>query len=340
MKEMLSIERRLVAAWYNNSAWLWPLAPFSWVFGRLAQVRRVWLQNRFQGHRYSAPVVVVGNISVGGSGKTPLVIALVKALAEHGLKAGVVSRGYGGQATEYPLLVGSDTCVEDSGDEPLLIAHMTAQLGCPVVVDPDRSRGVNYLLATHRLDVVLTDDGLQHYRLHRDIEIAVVDASRGLGNRRLLPTGPLREPIQRLHEVDFVIANGDAAEIEADAQIQLLPQRFRNLASGREVAPARWDQGSTVNAVAAIGNPQRFAATLESLGLDVKLHAKDDHRPLRLTDLLFDDNKPVIITAKDAVKLVSSVADNVWVLDVETVLPSQFVEQLLQRLHSFQQLET
>jgi tetraacyldisaccharide 4'-kinase len=217
---------------------------------------------------------------------------------------------------------------------------MTAQLGCPVVVDPDRSRGVSYLLANHRLDVVLTDDGLQHYRLHRDIEIAVVDASRGLGNRRLLPTGPLREPIQRLHEVDFVIANGDAAEVEADAQIQLLPQRFRNLANGREVAPARWDQGRAVNAVAAIGNPQRFATTLELLGLDAKLHAKDDHRPLCLTDLLFDDNKPVIITAKDAVKLVGSVADNVWVLDVETVLPSQFIEQLLQRLHSFKQLET
>ena len=340
MKEILSIERRLVAAWYGNSAWLCPLVPLSWLFGRLAQARRVWLQNRFQGRRYSAPVVVVGNISVGGSGKTPLVIALVKALAEQGLKAGVVSRGYGGQATDYPLLVSSDTCAKESGDEPLLIARTTTQFDCPVVVDPDRSRGVECLLATHRLDVVLTDDGLQHYRLHRDIEIAVVDASRGLGNRRLLPAGPLREPIQRLHEVDFVVANGDTAGAEADVQIQLLPQRFRNLANGREVVPARWDEGSAVNAVAAIGNPQRFAATLESLGLDVKLHAKDDHRPLRLTDLLFDDNKPVIITAKDAVKLVDSVADNVWVLDVETVLPNQFVEQLLQRLHSFKQLET
>jgi len=336
---MLSVERRLVAAWYSNSLWSWLLVPFSWLFGRLAQARRVWLQHRFQGRRYSVPVVVVGNISVGGSGKTPLVIALVKALAEHGLKSGVVSRGYGGQATDYPLLVRSDTCAKESGDEPLLIARVTAQLDCPVVVDPDRSRGVDHLLATHRVDVVLTDDGLQHYRLHRDIEIAVVDASRGLGNRRLLPAGPLREPIQRLHEVDFVVANGDTAVASADAQIQLLPQRFRHLATGREVVPDHWAEGSAVNAVAAIGNPQRFAATLESLGLDVKLHAKDDHRPLRPTDLLFDDNKPVIITAKDAVKLVDSVADNVWVLDVETALPSQFVEQLLQRLHSFKQLE-
>lgn len=340
MKQLVSVERRLVGAWYSSSAWLWPLVPLSWLFGYLAQARRAWLQSRFQGRPYSAPIVVVGNVSVGGSGKTPLVIALVKALAEQGLKAGVISRGYGGQAVDYPLSVRSDTCAKESGDEPLLIARMTVQFDCPVVVDPDRSRGVEYLLATHRVDVVLTDDGLQHYRLHRDIEIAVVDTVRGLGNSRLLPAGPLREPIQRLHEVDFVVANGGDAWTEADAQIQLLPQRFRNLATGREVVPTRWNEGIAVNAVAAIGNPQRFAATLESLGLDVKLYAKDDHRPLRLTDLLFDDNKPVIITAKDAVKLVDPVADNVWVLDVETVLPNQFVEQLLQRLHAFKQLET
>jgi len=336
MKESLSLERKLVGAWYSNSAWLWPLVPISWLFGSLAHLRRAWLQYRFQGSPYTAPVVVVGNISVGGSGKTPLVIALVKALAERGLKVGVVSRGYGGQAIDYPLLVCPDTCAKECGDEPLLIARMTAQFDCPVVVDPDRNRAVEYLLATYRVDAVLTDDGLQHYRLHRDIEIAVVDAARGMGNQRLLPAGPLRESMQRLHEVDFVVANGGAAVTTADAQIQLIPQRFRHLASGREVVPDRWAEGSAVNAVAAIGNPQRFAATLESLGLSVKLHAKDDHRSLRLSDVTFDDNKPVIITAKDAVKLIDVVTDNLWVLDVETTLPSSFVDQLLLRLNSLE----
>ena len=337
MKNGFSIERRLVGAWYADSPWLLLLAPLSWLFGYLAQKRRARLQRRFQGRCYSVPVVVVGNISVGGSGKTPLVIALVKALAEQGLKAGVVSRGYGGMTTDYPLSVRADTGATESGDEPLLIARETAQFDCPVIVDPNRSRAVEYLLKTYSVDVVLTDDGLQHYRLHRDVEIAVVDAARGLGNQRLLPAGPLREPLQRLNEVDFVVANGvgDTA-VDVDMQVKLQPKGFRNLADGREIAPEQWAEGSAVNAVAAIGHPQRFAATLESLGLEVSLHPKDDHQPLEANDLSFDDMKPVIITAKDAVKLVDPAPDNLWVLDIEASLPSQFVDQLLLRLKSFE----
>ena len=337
-KNSFSLERTLVAAWYRDSWWLNVLMPVAWLFKLLAGNRRSRLQKQFQGKSFAVPVVVIGNISVGGSGKTPLVIALVKALAEIGLRSGVVSRGYGGSAEHYPLLVTEDGNATRSGDEPLLIAQRTAQLNCPVVVDPDRRRGVEYLLANNEVDLVLTDDGLQHYGLHRDIEIAVLDGARGLGNGKLLPAGPLREPIERLSGVDFVVANGavePAFQPLVDAEISLQAREFRNLSDGRQVAADSWSESTAVHAVAAIGNPERFARTLEHLGLEVSLHPKDDHRRLQQADISFADNKPVIITAKDAVKLKDPVPENVWVLDVETVIDGQFVERLQQQLKLF-----
>ena len=337
-KNSFSLERTLVAAWYRDSWWLNVLMPVAWLFKLLTGNRRSRLQKQFQGKSFAVPVVVIGNISVGGSGKTPLVIALVKALAETGLRSGVVSRGYGGSAEHYPLLVTEDGNATRSGDEPLLIAQQTAQFNCPVVVDPDRRRGVEYLLANNEVDLVLTDDGLQHYGLHRDIEIAVLDGARGLGNGKLLPAGPLREPIERLSGVDFVVANGavePAFQPLVDAEISLQARVFRNLSDGRQVAADSWSESTAVHAVAAIGNPERFARTLEHLGLEVSLHPKDDHRPLQQADISFADNKPVIITAKDAVKLKDPVPENVWVLDVETVIDGQFVERLQQQLKLF-----
>ncbi|MDB2533970.1 tetraacyldisaccharide 4'-kinase [Porticoccaceae bacterium] len=337
-KNSFSLERVLVSAWYSDSWWLSLLMPVAWLFKLLAGNRRSRLQKQYQGKPFAVPVVVIGNISVGGSGKTPLVIALVKALAESGLQAGVVSRGYGGSADQYPLMVTEGGDASQSGDEPLLIAQQTAQLNCPVVVDPDRRRGVEYLLANNNVDLVLTDDGLQHYGLHRDIEIAVLDGARGLGNGKLLPAGPLREPIQRLSEVDFVVANGaveSAFQGLVDAEVSLQARVFRNLSDGRQVAADSWSESTAVHGVAAIGNPERFARTLEDLGLDVSLHPKDDHRPLQQADISFTDNRPVIITAKDAVKLKGAAPGNVWVLEVETVTDGQFVERLQQQLKLF-----
>ncbi|MBT5003575.1 MAG: tetraacyldisaccharide 4'-kinase, partial [Porticoccaceae bacterium] len=201
----LSAEKRWLNACYSNSSWLLLLAPLSWLFSLISAVRRLILQRLYQGRPFSVPVAVVGNISVGGSGKTPLIIALVKALNKLGYTAGVISRGYGGAASAYPLRVTTGTPVDQSGDEPLLIAQ---SCGCPVVVDPDRVRAVEFLLHETSCDIVLSDDGLQHYRLHRDIEIAVVDATRGLGNGRMLPSGALRESPSRLSQVDFVVLNG------------------------------------------------------------------------------------------------------------------------------------
>lgn len=329
----MSLEQFLVNAWHRDSWWLLFLRPFALLFSGLARLRRRWLQGKFQGVPFAVPVIVVGNLSVGGSGKTPLVVALVKAFAERGLKAGVVSRGYGGRAAQYPSLVSAASVAAEVGDEPLLIAQQSSELDCPVVVDPNRQQGVEYLLANAQVDLILTDDGLQHYGLHRDVEIVVIDGVRGLGNQRTLPAGPLREPVQRLSEVDFVVANGAAAGFASDTEIRIVARAFRHLASGSIVGLDAWAESRSVHAVAAIGNPERFAKTLEGLGFDVSLVGKNDHQPLLLADISFNDQLPVIITAKDAVKFTHSAPGNLWVLDVELMVESAFVDRLIQRLN-------
>lgn len=335
---MPSAEQRLTRAWYNSSWWLVFLLPTAWLFSLLSGLRRRRLQSQYQGRAFAVPVAIVGNISVGGSGKTPLIIALVKALNARGYRVGVVSRGYGGRAQSYPLDVVEGLSAAQCGDEPLLIAQACR---CPVVVAPDRVAAVERLLETDNCDLILSDDGLQHYRLHRDIEIAVVDAARGLGNRYCLPAGPLRESAQRLNQVDFVLVNGGSDNSASGAalpmpsaniqshHIALQPSVFRHLASGKTVAPCDWMESSSVHAVAAIGNPERFAATLETLGLAVDLIGCDDHQPLQLADLSFDDDRPVIITAKDAVKYADTVTDRIWVLEVEMIVPTEFVDSFI-----------
>ena len=327
----LSVEQRLLRAWYSDSWWLVFLRPVSWLFSGLARARRRRLQNRFQGRAFKAPVAVIGNISLGGSGKTPTIIALVKSLAARGIKAGVVSRGYGGRARRFPLEVKFDTDVTLCGDEPKLLALELSSLGCPIVVAPDRLMAVEYLLALTDVDIVLSDDGLQHYSMHRDLEVVLIDGARGLGNGRTLPAGPLREPVERLLEVDLVLINGqaDIPGVRADGRIGLQPRLFRHLASNKTVAADNWRESRVVHGVAAIGNPERFAASLQSLGLEVLLHGKDDHKVLSPGDLEYADQLPVIITAKDAVKLGGPIPDNLWVLDVEMVLEPTFVDEFI-----------
>ncbi len=298
----MSAEKRWLNACYSNSSSLLLLAPLSWLFSLISAVRRKILQRLYQGKCFSVPVAVVGNISVGGSGKTPLIIALVNALNKRGYTAGVVSRGYGGAANAYPLLVTSETPVDQSGDEPLLIARLC---GCPVVVDPNRVRAVEFLLHETSCDIVLSDDGLQHYRLHRDIEIAVVDAARGLGNGRMLPSGPLRESPSRLSQVDFVVLNGSGADIGAELDlvgahhVELQALGLRHIASDVLTPVDMWEGGRKAHAVCGIGHPDRFAQTLTTLGFEVILSSVNDHQHLSSDDLTFGDDLPVIITSKD-----------------------------------------
>lgn len=337
----MSLEQRITRAWNHNSRWLLCLIPLSWLFAALSAPRRVYLQGKYQGHRFSAPVVIVGNITVGGSGKTPLIISLITALKERGFSPGVVSRGYAGCASSYPLSVTADTAVSESGDEPLLIATLT---GCPMVVDANRTAAVRYLLGHFDCDVVLCDDGLQHYRLHRDIEMIVVDGQRGLGNSRLLPAGPLRERPQRLKQADFVVVNGGSEKsLFSDPNIasvvvqamSVRPTYFTHLQSGRRETVEAWLASyvdTAVHAVAAIGNPQRFADTLSGMGLSVTLQSFDDHQALTAADLTFTDDLAVIVTAKDAIKLSGQVANNIWSLDVEADIAPAFIDKLAKKL--------
>jgi len=327
-----SIQQILVNAWYKPRSWVLLLAPLAGLFRLVVGLRRYFLQRSRQGRGLALPLAVIGNITVGGSGKTPLIIELVRVLSSRGYRVAVISRGYGGNASSYPLEVKIDTPVAHCGDEPLLIKQKLDQFGCSVVVDANRSRAADYVITNCHCDLILSDDGMQHYKLHRDAEIAVVDGARGFGNGWCLPAGPLREPINRLNDVDFVLFNGPSKHClkhKNSYHFSMVPVAFRQLTTGKMVPASAWALSSEVHAVAAIGNPHRFATSLESLGLQVILHAVDDHKLLDSEMLNFDDAKPVIITEKDAVKFDTVDAEHIWVLDAAISLDSQFVDSFL-----------
>ena len=322
---------RLVRGWYEDAWWLRLLAPLSWVFGFLARRRRMAaLTGKRPPWRAPVPVLVVGNLTVGGTGKTPLVIWLVRRLREWGLKPGVVSRGYGSRAGRDPVSVpaaGGDPALV--GDEPPLIA---ARTGAPVVVCRDRVKAVRRLVQQHDVNVVVSDDGLQHYALARDVEIAVIDGDRRLGNGRLLPSGPLREPASRLAEVDLIIATRRPSGLAANESVMhVRPLFFTNLKSGVKMVPDRFAaQYPNVNAVAGVGNPDGFAQTLRTLGLRPALHPLDDHHRYSGDEVRFDNDWPVVCTEKDAVKLrrLDIVLDHCWSLEIETEIGPEGVRRL------------
>jgi len=306
--------------WYEPSIASLALLPLSWLFRTIVWTRRRLYRNGLlRSFRLDTPVVVVGNLTIGGTGKTPVTIALVDALLDRGMRPGVVSRGYRGTVGHSPLpvLPHSDPAVV--GDEPVLIAE---RCRCPVAVHPDRVAAAR-LLEEQKVDVIVADDGLQHYRLERDLEIAVVDGTRGFGNGRLLPAGPLREPASRLRQVDQVLVNGAAgrpppAIPAATCHFELVPGPLTCLASG-ERRDLESFAGQRVRAVAAIGNPERFFALLRAQGLDVSPHALPDHAELGAADLDFGDGLPVMITEKDAVKCRHLSVAGVWYLPVDAV---------------------
>ena len=300
----LSPESRLVDSWYSGSSWLDLFRPFSSVFGWFAKRRRVRFEKGVsQQWKAPIPVVVVGNITVGGTGKTPLTIFLSRWLTKRGFKVGLVSRGYGGRA-KYPLLVSPTTDIIGAGDEAVILARRS---NCPVVVDPDRVRAVKKLVREYSLDVVISDDGLQHYALNRDIEIAVIDGERGVGNGRLLPSGPLREPISRLSEVDWVVSNGTCDTdlgVSFDRMCAVV-EAFVSLSSGRRLSPSEFSDlaGNRLIALAGIGNPMRFKTTLETMGFGVQFVAFDDHHEYKESDIRDMPAGPIVVTEKDAEKI-------------------------------------
>ena len=243
--------------WYTRHPLRWLLFPFSLVYQAITVMRRFYLQ-RFCQQPCSVPIIVVGNLTVGGVGKTPLVIALAQQLQLRGLRVGIVSRGYGATVADFPHEVSVDETAIHVGDEPLLLARKTA---CPVVIAPDRVQAVRYLLDKYQSQVIISDDGLQHYKMGRAIDIAVIDGIRGLGNGLSLPAGPLRESSKRLQTVDFVVVNGGSWP--GGYRMDLQPSELTQLINGKTIRVA--DLSCPVAAVAAIGHPQRFFATLQAL---------------------------------------------------------------------------
>ncbi len=272
-------------------------------------------------NNFNVPVIVVGNITVGGSGKTPIVIALVNHFKQQGKRVGMVSRGYGG-SYQGSLSVDQNTDAYLSGDEPLLIA---IQSQVPVVVNTDRAQAVKDLIIRDNVNLVISDDGLQHYAMGRQVEIAVVDGDRRFGNGFFLPAGPLRESPSRLKTVDFVINNG--AQHVGEITSILKPIKFFNVATNQEQT-LDFFNNQTCYGVAGIGHPQRFFDTLTNLGIKVKSHAFSDHHAFTKKDLEFDTGYPILMTAKDCVKCREFATDQMWYLQVEAELSDDFLTEL------------
>lgn len=320
--------------WAGITPWHALLLPLSLLFGLLAGLRRVVFRLGLRrAVRLPVPVIVVGNITAGGAGKTPLVLWLAETLKKHGLRPGIVSRGYGGRVT-VPRPVEMDSDPETAGDEPVLLARRS---GCPVWVGRDRVAAAQALLAAHpECDVLISDDGLQHYRLARDVEIAVVDGVRRFGNGLLLPAGPLREGVWRLATVDAVVVNGgDAAAGGGDKEynMRLAGDEFYSLKRPELRARPADFQGRRLHAVAGIGHPQRFFDHLASLGLTAIGHPFRDHHRFRLRDLTYPDADAVLMTEKDAVKCAALIgADNCWVLAVQAEVDPALENRILGKL--------
>jgi tetraacyldisaccharide 4'-kinase len=316
------MEQWLTDLWYSDRARPSLLQPLSWLYGLIAGLRR-WLYAHgwLQAGSAGKPVIVVGNLTVGGTGKTPLVAWLAQQLALSGLKVGIVSRGYGG-SSRAPQLVHGDSSWRDVGDEPLLLRRLT---GCDTMVARDRLAGARELVALG-VDVVIADDGLQHLRLARECEIVVIDGARGFGNGRLLPAGPLREPASRLRHASMVVVNGVPQHASLLAgrdklgpdvlQMSLYGDEAVRLDGLAVAQPLEHFRAQRVHAVAGIGNPGRFFRDLRTRGLDVIEHPFADHHPFVAADLTFPDDFPVLMTEKDAVRCRTLATARLWYVPV------------------------
>lgn len=327
MKKQFSLW--LQDAWYTEmylSSWMMPL---SMLYLDAIRLRRfLYRLGILKSTRLPVPVIIVGNITVGGTGKTPLVIWLAQFLRQQGYKPGVISRGYAGTENAEPQPVGLDSNPAQVGDEAILLAQ---HCGCPVVVGRNRAQAGRQLLANQFCDVLISDDGLQHYALKRDIEVVVIDGQRRFGNGYCLPVGPLREPQERIKQVDFVVVNGGDELLENEFAMRCHGQQLVNLVTG-ETKPLAEFKSIACHAVAAIGNPKRFFNQLAKAGINCQNHALPDHHAFTAADLQFNDQQPLLMTEKDAVKCRRFAQANHWYLPIEAELPQAFSQQLLSLL--------
>ncbi|MDF1826755.1 MAG: tetraacyldisaccharide 4'-kinase [Legionellaceae bacterium] len=317
----MMLDSLLNALWYGRHPLRWVLYPFSLLYRGVVAIRCVYLK-QFKQEHVPVPIIVVGNLTVGGVGKTPLVIAIAQHFTARGLRVGVVSRGYGAKIKHFPheVRVNHDRA-DDVGDEPLLLAQKTQ---VPVVIAPKRMDAVNYLIEQHQVDLIISDDGLQHYNMGRSIEIAVMDGKRGLGNRLCLPAGPLREPPKRLKQVDMVVVNG--ADWPGAYRFDLVPGAVMKLINGDEIE-LDCIKHDHVAAVAGIGHPERFFDTLTELGLTYKPYVFPDHH--RFVPADFDlPERVCVMTEKDAVKCHAFADERMHVVPVRVSIHHEFWDRL------------
>jgi len=321
-------------AWYEDKKWVWLLLPITLLFFCLSKLRKLlFTVGVLASFKPNAFVIVVGNISVGGNGKTPAVIAIAEYLLKQGYRCGVLSRGYAGLQTQFPHLVEENDEPSLVGDEPKL---MQQRLSCPVVIDPKRVRGAEFLVENQHCDVIICDDGLQHYALQRDFEIVVMDA-RGVGNGFLMPMGPLRESVSRLKTADTVVFNGQINDdiFVADDKVgrmTLEPDQWVNVKTGES---NRSLSVQAATAIAGIGDPKRFFTTLADMGISCeKTIGFPDHYTYKLSDI---PQGMVLMTEKDAVKCKSFAHDNCWYLQVSGNITENIYKLIDNKLKMYQQ---
>lgn len=321
----------LISHWYKPTlTWLtFTLWPFSILFRALAFLRRFFYQaSIFSSTNLSVPVIVIGNINVGGTGKTPCIIALANYFKEQNYRVGIVSRGYGVTLQE-PSVVTVTSAPSQVGDEPVLIARNT---GCPVIVFAKRAQAAELLIKEFQCNLILSDDGLQHYALGRDIEIIVADGMRGFGNGQCLPAGPLREPIARIQKADFLLWNGQSQAsklLPATYNVKLENLGFFTV---KNATPVELNPQKPIHAVAGIGNPNRFFQSLRDLGFTVIEHVFPDHYQFTAKDIQFKDDYKVVMTEKDAIKCKLLANERHCYLKIKINLPNDFLNALNARL--------
>jgi tetraacyldisaccharide 4'-kinase len=324
--------------WYEGGAGYWVLLPLSALYWLIVKFRRLlYMSGVFTPKNVGVPVIVVGNITVGGTGKTPVSVWLARSLAERGFRPGIVSRGYGGSKSSSPMRVDAASDPSVVGDEPVLLAKRSA---CPIAVDRNRVRAAE-MLVEDGVDLIISDDGLQHYRLKRSYEICVIDGARWLGNRFVLPAGPLRETAYRMSEVDQILVNGrlrdecESAKEQNAIEFVLVASEVCRL-NASLTRPIERFANMTVHGVAAIGNPTRFFDLLRAQGMQVIEHAFPDHAPISSANLNFDDDFDILMTEKDAVKMGSALSDRFWYVPVELemdpLLAGPWLEQIDSRM--------
>jgi len=323
------LARAIQKAWYEGASGLPMLYPLSNLVGLIAKAR--WRTFRRRAEVPPVPLLVVGNITVGGTGKTPLVVALCEHFSYHGIKVAVISRGYGANPPSLPWSVSAEQSAQVAGDEPLLIARRT---GLPVVIDPNRRRAMEYAVREFQPDIIISDDGLQHFRLPRTLDLVMLDPSRGLGNGRCLPAGPLREPADRLAQVDYLVLNGKPDSRWPTAVVMALQSGDPvNLVSGETLPMEEFAaRNPLVHAFAGIGHPQRFFSTLASWDIRVTGHPLPDHHQFVADDFSGLQGQTVIMTEKDAVKCSAIAGPDFWYLPVTARLPGVFLDDVLDRL--------